>query len=64
MVVINQDREVHRGALFGGQGWELCFGYAKLDMQVGMSSWQLNESEIPGEGSAGDKRLGAINFKY
>lgn len=42
----------------------MCFGYAKLDIQVGMSSWQLDESEIPGEGSAGDKRSGAINYRY
>lgn len=52
------------GSTFWGQGWEMCFGYAKLDIQAGMSSWQLDESEIPGEGSAGDKCSGAINYRY
>lgn len=55
MVAINQVGEAHRRVLFWEQGWELYFGYGKLDIQVGMSSWQLDESEIPGEGSAGDK---------
>lgn len=64
MVAINQDGEDRRGTRFGGQVWESWFGYAKLDIQVGMLRWQLGESEIPGEGSARDKRLGAISYRY
>lgn len=44
-----------------GQGWEFSFGCAVLGIPVEMSSWQLDESEVPGKGSAGDKHLGFIN---
>lgn len=53
MAAISQDAEDRRGARFGGQVWEFCFGYAKLDIQVGMSSGSWMSQKFQGKGQLG-----------
>lgn len=45
-------------------GWKFSFGYAKLDIQVEISSWQLDEAGVPEKGSAGDSSFTGVKESH